>query len=405
MRKARVIAALIFEQIVLQRTSHSINMNISQQQAKTVVPDALSARYTGEASRHSTPVKSHLEEEPVWNPESQFPAPVAVLQLVTGRWVSNIVGLAAELGLADLIQTGPKTAEEVAAANGLHAPSLHRFLRALASVGVFAEQADGRFGQTPMSDALRSDVPHSMRGFARFATRPWTTRAWMELEHSLRTGASAFEHVHGMQFFDYLTQHPSEMEIFADAMSSVTSKVGVAVAQAYDFSSIDVLADIGGSHGMILAIVLARHPALRGILFDLPTVVGGASTVLRTHGVEDRVEITAGNFFETVPQGADAYLLKHILHDWGDGDSERILRRVHAASNPGAKLLVVESIVESPNEPQFAKITDIEMLVQTHSGRERTRSEWQKLLSAGGFRFLRAVPTSSSVHVIEALRD
>jgi hypothetical protein len=405
MSDARVIAALYSEQIALQRTNHSINMKVRQQESKAAVSTALSIRYSGESSRHSTAVESYPEEEPVWTPESQFPAPVAVLQLVTGRWVANIVGVAAELGLADLIQTGPKTAEEIAAAKGLHAPSLHRFLRALASVGVFAEQPEGRFAQTPMSDALRSDVPHSMRGVARFAIRPWSIQAWMELEHTLQTGASAFEHAHGMKIFDYLTQHPSEMKIFADAMSSFTSHIGVAVAQAYDFSSIGVLADIGGSHGMILAIVLAKHPALRGILFDLPAVVEGASTVLRTRGVEHRVEIRAGNFFETVPQGADAYLLKHILHDWGDGDSVRILKCVHAAAKPGAKLLVVESIVESLNEPQFAKIADIEMLVQTHGGRERTRSEWQNLLSAGGFRFLRAVPTSSSVHVIEALRD
>jgi hypothetical protein len=326
------------------------------------------------------------------------------LQLASGRWVSHIVGVAAELGLADDIQQGPKSAAELAASKGLHTASLQRLLRALANLGIFAEQPDGRFAQTPMSDALRSDVPYSMRGMARMVNRPWSIRAWTELEHSVRTGESAFEHVHGKQGFDYMLEHPAEMEIFANAMGSFTAQVAVALAEAYDFSGVQKLADIGGSHGMVLAVLLAKYPALRGVLFDLAPVVEGAAPLLEARGVAARVERVGGSFFEKVPGGADAYLMKHILHDWNDADCVRILKRIHEAASPGAKLLLVEAVLEPGNAPQFAKVLDIEMLVITHGGKERTLEEWKQLLDASGFRFLRVVPTAAPASVIEATR-
>jgi hypothetical protein len=336
--------------------------------------------------------------------EQEIPPPAAVLQLVTGRWVAHVVGVAAELGLADDIQAGAKTAQELAAAKGLHAPTLYRLLRALANFGIFAEQADGRFAQTPLSDALRSDVPYSTRGMARMVNRPWSILAWMDLENSLRTGDSAFEHVHGKGAFDYMLENPGEMAIFANAMSSVTAQVGMALADAYDFSAFKTLADVGGSHGMVLAIVLAKYPSLRGVLFDLPPVVEGAKALLESRGVLDRVERVGGDFFKDAPKDVDAYLLKHILHDWGDEDCIRILKTIHTAAKPGAKLLIVDAILEPGNEPQFAKLLDIEMLVITSGGRERTLSEWQKLFDLAGFRFSRVVPTASMTSVIEGVR-
>lgn len=377
----------------------------NQDSQVAVAPIAPCLPVTDEGFRQPTTIRSRAEREPNWAPESEVPASVAMLKLAAGRFMAHIVGVAAELGLADEIQIGPKTAEQLARATGLDSASLYRLLRALASAGIFAEQEDGRFLQTPMSDALRSDVSYSIRGVVRMFNRPWTIRAWTELEHSVRTGASAFEHVHGVHVFDYLNLHPEEMEIFASAMNSYTSQIASAVAEAYDFSSIRTLADVGGSHGMLLATVLAKNPALRGILFDLPTVIKGASAFLKNRGVEHQVELRGGNFFETVPEGVDAYLLKHILHDWSDDDCLRILKTVHTAAKSRAKLLVVESVLASSNEPQFAKIVDIEMLVQTRGGRERTRSEWQNLLVAGGFRLSRVIPTASSVSVIEAHRD
>jgi hypothetical protein len=315
-----------------------------------------------------------------------------------------MVGVAAELGLADLVQTVPKTAEQLADAGGLHAPSLYRLLRALASVGVFTKQEDGRFAQTPMSDALRNDVSYSMRGFARMAKRPWTIGAWTNLERSVRTGISAFEEAYGMSVFDHLTQHAMEMQIVAQAMGSFSAQIGAAVADAYDFSEIQTLADIGGSQGMVLALILARNPAMRGILFDLPDVIEGSSDFLKSCGLHQRIELKGGNFFESVPEGADAYLLKHVLHDWSDENCLRILKNIHAAAKPATKVLLVEFILNDSDEPQFAKVSDLEMLVISPDGRERTRADWQNLLRAGGFQITSTIPTNSSVFVIEAVR-
>lgn len=327
-----------------------------------------------------------------------------VRQLVTGRWAADIVSVAAELGLADEIQSGPKTADEIAATMGLHAPSLHRLLRALSNFGIFIEDEDGRFGQTAMSETLRSDVPYSMRGMARMTCRPWTLGAWAKLDHTIRTGIPAFEYVHGMQPFDYFAQHPEEVQIFIEAMRSFTVETAAAMTAAYDFSSIDTLADIGGSQGFVLSMVVSKYTNLRGILFDLPSVLEGAPEFLTDRGVAHRIKLVAGNFFENVPSGADAYLLKNILLDWSDEDCVRILRSIHAAGGPGTKLLVVESIIGAPNEPQFATSLDIQMLVHLR-GRGRTEIEWQNLLRAGGFRLSRTIPTASFASVIEAIRD
>jgi hypothetical protein len=241
-----------------------------------------------------------LPEQNVKRRESRVSPLAAIHHLVTVRFSADIVAVAAEVGLADQIQNGPKTAEEIAAAMGPHAPSLYRLLRALANFGIFTEQEDGRFGQTSMSDTLRSDVPYSMRGLARMTFRPWTIRAWTELEHTVRTGTPAFEHAHGIELFDYLTQHPEEMQIFVDAMRSFTVETGAAMSDAYDFSSIGTLADIGGSQGLVLSIVLTKYPLLRGILFDLPIVIEGAPKFLKSRGLEHRVELRAGSFASVI---------------------------------------------------------------------------------------------------------
>jgi hypothetical protein len=365
-------------------------------------PATMSTPRTGKSMRLSAALHAHREGEPIWTPEFQVAPPIAVLQLVTGRWVSQIVGVAAELGLADEIQTGPKTAQEVAAAKGLHVDAVYRLLRALASVGIFAEQEEGRFRQTPMSDALRSDVPYSMRGIARISNRRWIIRGWTELEHSVRTDVSACEHVHGLPALDYVSQHPEETEVFADAMDGYGVLVGTAVVQAYDFSGIQTLAEIGGN--LVLAIVLAKYPLMRGIIFDSPAVIESLSGFLRSHHLENRVQLSCGNFLEAAPKGADAYLLQNILHWQSDEDCLRILKAVHAAAQPDAKLLIVEAILETSNEPQFAKTLDIAMLV-LGGGKERTLGEWEELLSVAGFRITRTIPTGSFASVIEAIRS
>ena len=327
-----------------------------------------------------------------------------VQDLMTTRWVADMIGVAAELELADFIDAGAKTAEEIAKAKGLHASSLYRLLRGLASYGIFAEQEDGTFAQTPSSDALRKDVPHSAWGVAQLTTRPWSVRAWMELGHSIRAGTPAFEHVHGMQVFDYFNRHPNELELFAAAMRSFSVTTSAAMAETYDFSGIRTLADIGGSQGFVLSLVLQKYPDMRGILFDLPVVVKGASSVIKSYGLESRIDVRSGNFFESIPSGADAYLLKHILHDWSDEDCLRILTNVYTVAKPGTKLLVVDAVIGARNEHEFAKILDIQMLVHLR-GKERTQAEWKELLHAAGFQITRVVSTSSFAHVVEAVRS
>jgi hypothetical protein len=331
------------------------------------------------------------------------PATQEVFDMMTARWVADMIGLAAELELADFIGAGAKTAKEIAKAKGLHAHSLYRLLRGLASFGIFAEQEHGTFVQTPRSDALRKDVPRSAWGWAQLVTRPWAGRAWMELGHSIRTGAPAFEHINGMPLFEYFNEHPYELELFAESMRSLSMATGAAVAETYDFSGIRTLADIGGSQGFILSLVLKRYPHMRGILFDLPAAVERAPSFIKGYGLESRINVKSGNFFESIPSGADAYLLKHILHDWSDEDCLRILKNIYAVAEPGTKLLVVDAVIGAGNEHEFGKILDIQMLVHLH-GKERTQTEWKGLLHAAGFQLTRTVPTPSFVHVIEAER-
>jgi hypothetical protein len=326
-----------------------------------------------------------------------------VRDLMVARWVAYIIGVAAELELADFINAGGKTAEDIAQAKGLQASSLYRLLRALASYGIFAEQEDGTFAQTPMSDALRKDVPHSVSSLAQLATRPWSVQAWMKLSHGIRTGTPAFEHVNGMQFFEYLNKHPNEVELLAGAMRGFSAATGAAVAETYDFSGIRILADIGGSQSLILSLILRKYPEMRGILFDLPAVIEGAPNFIKSYGLENRIDVRTGDFFEAIPDGADAYLLKHILHDWCDEDCLRILKNIYAVAGSDTKLLIVDAVIGAGNEREFGKILDIYMLVHLR-GKERTHSEWKELLNAAGFQLTQVVSTPSFAHVIEAVR-
>ena len=225
----------------------------------------------------------------------------------------------------------------------------------------------------------------------------------MELGHSIHAGTPAFDHVHGTQIFEYFNKHPNELELFAEAMRSFSVATGAAVAETYDFSDIRTLADIGGSQGFILSLVLPKYPDMRGILFDLPAVVKGAPSFIKSYGLESRIDVRSGNFFESIPSGADAYLLKHTLHNWSDEDCLRILKNIYAVAEPGTKLLVIDAVIGARNEHDFAKILDIQMLVHFR-GKERTQAEWKELLHAAGFELTRVVPTSPFVHVMEAVR-
>jgi ubiquinone/menaquinone biosynthesis C-methylase UbiE len=335
--------------------------------------------------------------------ESNAPPPVAMLQLISGFWISRCIYITAKLGIADLVKQEPKTAGDLAAASGANASSLFRVLRALASVGIFTQDDKDRFGITPLSEMLLADVPGSLRAFAMTELGEEHYPAWGDLLHSVRTGEIAFDHTFGMDIWKYFAQHPDNARIFNDAMSGVTVQANEAVHAAYDFPGINTLIDIGGGHGRLITSILRRNPQMHGILFDSPQVIDGARESVQRSDVTQRCELIGGNFFESVPLGGDAHILKWIIHDWDDEKSLMILRNSHRALAENGKLILVEAVVPPGSELHFSKFMDLNMLVMT-GGRERSEEEFRRLYEASGFRLNRIVPTESPFSVIEGVR-
>lgn len=320
-------------------------------------------------------------------------------RLLTGNWITQALYVAAKLGLADLVKDGPRGATELAAATATHGPALYRLLRGLASLGVFAESDGERFGLTPLAECLRSDVPGSQRALA-IMNGEEHYRAWGDLLYSVRTGKTAFDEIYEMHVFDYLARNPEQGKIFDEAMVGVHGRETAAMLDAYDFSGIGVLADIGGGNGSLLKAVLSKHRNIRGILYDLLHVVERARQSIQAAGLADRCQVAGGNFFQSVPPGADAYLMRHIIHDWDDAKATTILKNVHQAMGKGSKLLLIEGVVPPGNGPSFTKLLDLTMLV-IPGGKERTEAEYRDLLKQAGFRLARIVPTQTEISVIE----
>ena len=252
----------------------------------------------------------------------QNPPPFALFTMVTGYYVSRAIYVVARLGIADHLSEGPRRVDDLAEATGTHAPSLKRVLRLLASVGVFTEEADSRFALTPIGGCLRAGVPGSMRA-AALLFGGVTQQAWGDLQHSVETGEPAFRRVFGMDPFDYMAQHPDEAANFDAAMADFTKHIATAVVAAYDFSPFRRIVDVGGGNGALLAGILKANASLAGVLFDLPQVADRAIAPMRELGLADRCEIVGGDFFKAVPAGGDAYLLKHVIHDWDDDRAAR----------------------------------------------------------------------------------
>lgn len=335
--------------------------------------------------------------------EPQLPPPVQMIQMITGFWVSQAVYVAAKLRLADLLKDQPQTAAQLAAATGTHAPSLYRVLRALASVGVFAEDEQQRFALTPLAETLRSNLPGSLRAFAQSELGSEHFTAWGNLLHSVRTGEIAFDDHYRQNVWQYYAEHPEDAQTFNESMSGLTQMFNQAILAAYDFSGINTLVDIGGGAGGLLGAVLSKYPAMRGVLFDLPHVIAEAGPLLDAAGVRDRCELDSGDFFQAVAAGGDAYILKFIIHDWDDERAAAILRNVHHALKDEGKLLLAETVVAPANQPDLSKLMDVNMLVMT-GGRERTAKEFEQLFAQAGFRLTRIVPTASPVNLIEGAK-
>ena len=321
-------------------------------------------------------------------------------RLTNGFQVSQAIHVAASLRIADLLSNGPRSVDDLAVATGTTPTALTRLLRALASIGIFAEEG-GRFGQTALSNYLRSDVTGSLRAWAMRIGRPDHWRTWGELERSLRSGTSAFRELYGVTAWDWRAAHPEENAIFNAAMTGLSAGMVESIVAAYDFSQIRSIVDVGGGEGALLAAILAANPHMRGIVFDLPHVLTGASDVLQRAGVNDRCELVAGSFFETIPAAADAYILKSIIHDWDDAAALAILRCCRLAIPDTGRLLLVEHALKPVNEPDPARFSDLNMLVML-GGQERDPDEFERLCADAGFQLTAVIPTRSTYSVIEA---
>lgn len=324
-----------------------------------------------------------------------------VARLLTGFWTTQTIYVAAKLGIADCLRQGPQTAAELARLTQTHPDALYRLLRALASLGLFAEDDRQRFSLTPLANCLRSDVPGSLQPLA-IMRGEWQYQAWGELLHSIQTGRPAFEKTHGMPLFDFLARHPDKGQIFDAAMTAVHGRETDAVLDAYDFAGIGTLVDVGGGNGSVLSAILKKHAAMKGIVFDVPEVIERTRKLIVTAGLTDRCQVQAGDFFHEVPAGADAYHLRHILHDWEDDRAIAILKNCRQAMPDHGRLLVVEGIIPSGNDPHPSKYFDLAMMV-VPGGLERTETEYRRLFAAAGFRLDRIVPTRSWISVIEGV--
>ena len=324
-----------------------------------------------------------------------------LLQMVNGYQVSQALHTAAVLRISDVLAAGPRDVSEVAAATGTHGPTLLRLLRALESVGVYVSDGEGRYSNTDLSEQLRTDVPGSLAGWATYVGRPYYRQAWTGLPDSLRTGDNAFASVHGMAVWEYRQRHPDEQLVFDDAMSSTAGPVLRAVVDSFDFGRFATVADIGGGVGTLLAAILDRYPRVRGVLFDQPAVVAGAAPVLLAAGLTERCRTVGGSFFDSVPAGADAYVLKSIIHDWRDEEAIAVLRACRRAMGDDARLLLVEQLIGRGPDPAHTAFGDLNMLVSP-GGSERTLEQYADLLAAGGFSLVGANETGTPAYVIEA---
>lgn len=321
--------------------------------------------------------------------------------MINGYRVSQAMYVAATLGIADLLKDGSRTSDELGAATGTDADTLYRLLRALAAVGVLHEEEARRFALTQLGDQLRSDHPRSLAGWAAYVGRSYYWEAWGHLLDSVRTGENAFRLLHATDVWTYRSEHPEESMIFDRAMVAQTGASKQALLDGYDFSRFRTVCDVGGGYGTLLASLLGKYRTMNGILFDQPHVVANAGDVLRD--VAERCRVVAGSFFESVPEGADAYVLRAILHDWEDEHATRILRACRQAVN-GGSLLVIERVVGDSNEDLATKLSDLNMLVSP-GGRERTVGEFSALFEVAGFELGSVTRTSSGFAVIEGMRS
>jgi hypothetical protein len=328
------------------------------------------------------------------------PPMAGMMEMITGAWVAQAITAAADLGIADALADGPLSADDLASRVNADADSLSRLLRALIGRGVFKQGSNGRYELTPLADTLRSDAPFSAAGFARWVGSPQHREHWSHLTQCVQNGRPVLPELRGKTAFEYLADEPQLGAIFNKAMTSGSEFAIPAVVAAYDFASYPTIVDVGGGLGRLLSAILEATPGSRGVLFDLPQVVDGAPALLTEHRVADRVRVVEGSFFESVPEGGDAYVLKNVIHDWPDDDAVKILSNVRAAARTDAHLLLIEFVLPDHDREYLGNWVDIDMMVAV-GARERTADEFRRLYQQAGFRLTRVVETASPFSVVE----
>jgi len=334
--------------------------------------------------------------------EAVVPASVVMVERVISSSEVNMFGELARLRVPDLLENGPLSADEIAARTGTNADAMARTLRAAVFQGVFARRDDGTFENNRMSRALL-DQDDSTRAFAIYFASKSNQHAWADFAETLRTGKNGFDRVHGASIWEWFDAHPDEREMFARAMMSLTISEAASIASSYPFGEAHKVCDVGGGRGTLLSEILLHHPKVQGVLVDAPGVLESAKSLLETRGVRERVELTAGSFFDTVPSGADVYVLKTVLHDWDDERSKKILSVVRSAMKPGARLVIADFICE-PDCDHYGVMVDMHMMLVCGEGRERSRADFDRLLAATGFRMRRVLATASpAMGIVEGL--
>jgi hypothetical protein len=334
---------------------------------------------------------------------SELNPSVQINQMVGGHVVTRALYVFAELGIADVLKDGPRSAADIAPIAGAHAASLYRLLRMMAGLGFLVEDADARFALTPLGEAMRSDAPGHARSMVRLIAGPLGWRVLGEFLHSVKTGEAGSEKALGQPIFDFMATAPQEATWFNEMMIAFHGGEPPAVAAAYDFSGIGTIVDVGGGTGNLLTTILQANPAVRGVLYDMPHVTSQAGALIASRGLSDRCAVSEGSFFDKVPEGGDAYLLSHIIHDWDEASCLKILTACRRAMAPGGRLLLVEMVIPPGNDFHPGKLSDMIMLAFTPGGCERTAQEYAALFAKAGFALSRVVPTASPASVVEAL--
>ncbi|MRH89151.1 hydroxyneurosporene methyltransferase [Nocardia sp. SYP-A9097] len=329
------------------------------------------------------------------------PGHIALLELNMTGFLTQAINAAAELGIADALRDGPRKPEELARTLGVDEDALRRLMRLLISFDVFTQRRNGAYTLTGISQALRSDAEVTLRDIFLFFGSGFHRKHWTHLADAVRTGHSVGPALDGMPFFEYAAAHRDIGDMFDRAMTSVSTLSTEPLFAAYDFGRFDTLVDVGGGHGSLLTEILERTAAGRGIIFDLPEVVTELPAQITKLGLAERLSVQTGSFFEAVPKGGDAYILKHIIHDWSDAEAERILRTMRTAMEPDACVLIIDIVLPGHQRPHAGKFIDLEMLVNA-TGRERTEQEFRNLLARSGFTLTRIVPTAAPESVLEA---